>query len=181
MDIKRVTLPIAKIWFFFSLIGFGTGIILETLSFSPYSHTTAYSKGQIQYRDFDSCLYLSHLYTWTWSGNKRVFFWCNLGPRGFRASSLCWPHLIPFITSSSNPRCQSIQQSYSNKNNMYQHRNGHIDQSNRIVSREINPCLGGQFIYDKGGTDIMGKRQSLQQMVLGKLTTTCKRMKLHYF
>lgn len=34
---------------------------------------------------------------------------------------------------------------------------------------EINPQLDGQLIFDKGGVNTMGKRQSLQQTVLEKL------------
>ena len=70
----------------------------------------------------------------------------------------------------NSPRPQAILQSYVIKTAWYWYQNRQTNEWNRIENPEINPGTYGQLIFNKGGKNInWGKKQSFQQVVLGKL------------
>ena len=60
--------------------------------------------------------------------------------------------------------------------------NWNMGQLNKIESPEVNPCMYGHLIFDKGGEKIQWRKNSLfNKWCWENWIATCKRMKLEHF
>ena len=64
------------------------------------------------------------------------------------------------------------------KTKWYWHKDGHIEQQEKIESPDICPHIYGQIIFDRGAKTVQLKKLYLKKIVLGKLDINVQKNEL---